>query len=78
MWTDRGWTRGQLPHPVVDLTLQLLDGLAAEIEVAEAGIARAIVDDARVRRLLAIPGIGLQTAVGLVAVIGDVRRFPRP
>jgi transposase len=62
----------------VDLTLRLLDGLAAEIEVAETGIARAVVDDARVRRLLSIPGIGPQTAVGLVAVIGDIGRFGRP
>ena len=63
---------------LVDLTLRLLDGLAAEIEVAEGGIARAVADDRRVRRLLSIPGIGLQTAVGLVALIGDVSRFARP
>jgi transposase len=37
-----------------------------------------VVDDARVRHLLSIPGFGLQTAVGLVALIGDVGRFPRP
>lgn len=56
----------------------MLDGLAAEIVLAEAGIARAVVDDGRVRRLLTIPGIGLQTAVGLVALIGDIVRFRRP
>ena len=32
----------------------------------------------RVRRLLTIPGIGPHTAAGLVALIGDVRRFSRP
>ena len=63
---------------LVDLTLRLLDGLAAEIEVAEAGIARAVVDDARVRHLLTIPGVGLQTAVGLVALVGNIGRFARP
>src|SRR6266511_1468079 len=50
---------------LVDLTLRLLDGLAAEVELADGGIARAVVDDARVRHLLTIPGVGLQTAVGL-------------
>jgi transposase len=63
---------------LVDLTLRLLDGLTAEIGLAEAGLARAVVDDRRVRRLLSIPGIGLQTATGLVALIGDVGRFRRP
>jgi transposase IS116/IS110/IS902 family protein len=87
-WSDTFGTSGrarpatvELPddeRELVDLTLRLLDGLAAEIEVAEAGIARTVVDDARVRRLLSIPGIGLQTAVGLVAVVGDVGRFARP
>ena len=78
----RAWlTTVQLPideRELVDLTLRLLDGLAAEIEVAERGIARAVVDDARVRHLLTIPGVGFQTAVGLVALISDVGRFARP
>lgn len=87
-WSDtfgtsgRDWlTTVELPadeREIVDLTLRLLDGLTAEITIAEAGIARAVVDDRRVRRLLSIPGIGLQTAVGLIAVIGDVGRFGRP
>ena len=87
-WSDpfgrsgRAWlAEVELPadeRELVDLTLRLLDGLVAEIELAEAGIARAVVDDGRVRRLLSIPGVGLQTAVGLIALIGDVGRFPRP
>lgn len=63
---------------LVDTTLRLLDGLEVEVHHAEAGIARVVTDDARVRHLLTIPGVGLQTAVGLVAVIGDVHRFARP
>jgi len=62
----------------VDATLRLLDGLAVEVGQAEVGIARVVVDDARVRRLLTIPGIGPHTAAGLVALIGDVHRFGRP
>ncbi len=87
-WSDpfgrngRSWlTTVELPvdeHELVGLTLRLLDGLEAEIGLAEAGIARTVVDDRRVRRLLSIPGIGLQTATGLVALVGDVGRFRRP
>ncbi len=87
-WSDpfgrngRSWlTTVELPvdeHELVDRTLRLLDGLEAEISLAEAGIAGTVVDDRRVRRLLSIPGVGLQTATGLVALIGDIGRFHRP
>lgn len=40
-----------------------------------ASLARTVVDDGRVRRLLTIPGVGLQSAAALVAVIGDVGRY---
>jgi transposase len=63
---------------LVDQSLRLLDGLGTEIRTAETAIARAVVEDVRVRRLLTIPGIGIQSAVALVALIGDVGRFPRP
>ena len=87
-WSDpfgrrgRAWL-GSLELPVderelVGLTLRLHDALAAEISHAEAGIARSVAEDRRVWRLLSIPGVGLQTAVGLVALIGDVGRFSRP
>jgi transposase len=87
-WSDpfgvggRRWlARVELPddeRELVDLTLRLLDGLEAEIRAAEASLARQVVGDGRVRRLLTIPGIGLGTAVGLVALVGDIGRFPRP
>lgn len=63
---------------LVELTVRLLDGLAIEISHAERALARAVVDDRRVGHLLTIPGVGVQTAVALVAVVGDVQRFPRP
>jgi transposase len=63
---------------LVELTLRLHDALEREVEQAEAAIARVVVEDVRVRHLLSIPGVGLQTAVALVAVIGDVSRFSRP
>lgn len=87
-WSDpfgkhgRAWlAEVELPadeRELVDLALRLLDGLAIELAAAEAGIARAVLDDARVRHLLTIPGVGLQTAVALVALIGDIDRFARP
>jgi transposase len=58
--------------------LRLHDVLEGEIERAERAIARSVVDDRAVRHLLTIPGVGLTTAAALVAVIGDVSRFPRP
>jgi transposase len=62
----------------LDAALRLHDALEAEVAGAERVIAEAVVDDARVRHLLSVPGIGLAVAASLVAVIGDVARFPRP
>ena len=38
-------------------------------------IAQAAIDDPAVKRLLTITGVNLIVAAGLVAAIGDVRRF---
>ena len=62
----------------LDSTLRLEALLRAEVEAADRAIAEVVVDDPRVHQLLTIPGIGLVTAAGLLAVIGDIRRFPRP
>lgn len=58
--------------------LRLLAALQAEIEVVERPPADTALEDARVRNLMTIPGVGLITAPAIVAVIGDVGRFPRP
>lgn len=62
----------------LDTSLRLDRALGVEIELAERAIAVALVDDRRIGRLLTIPGIGLVTGAGILAVIGDIRRFPRP
>jgi transposase len=62
----------------LDSALRLEDLLTGEIERAAQAIAALVVDDPRVRRLLTMPGIGLATAAGILAVIGDVSRFSRP
>ena len=61
----------------VQSALRLLAALEAEIEAVERPLAETALGDPRVRHLMAIPGVGPVTALAIVAVIGDVRRFPR-
>lgn len=60
----------------VDGCLRQLDFLAGELAQIDAVIAQQVLGDGDVRRLMTIPGIDVVTATTLVAVIGDVRRFP--
>jgi transposase len=62
----------------VDRTLRLLEGLDAEIRLPRRASPAGWSRMGRVRHLLSIPGVGIQTAVGLVALIGHVHRFARP
>ena len=80
----RGWTwLSSLELPLeerltLDAALRLNAVLCEQVEAAERAIATVVVDDARVRRLLTIPGIGLVTAASILAVVGDIDRFDRP
>jgi hypothetical protein len=56
--------------------LRQLDFLGGELAQIDRVIAEQVVGDADVQRLLTIPGIDAVTASTLVAVIGDIRRFP--
>jgi transposase len=60
----------------VDGCLRQLDFLGDELAQIDAVIAQQVLGDGDVRRLMTIPGIDVVTATTLVAVIGDVRRFP--
>jgi transposase len=62
----------------VDSDLRLHDALDREIELVERGLAAQALADPRVRRLMTIPGVGAITALALIAVIGEVTRFPGP
>lgn len=62
----------------LDAAIRLDAVLTEQVDLAERAIASAIVDDPRIRRLLTIPGIGLVTAAGILAVVGDISRFDRP
>jgi transposase len=70
-----------LPAPEreqVDSNLRLHEMLDVEIELVERLLAEHALAREDVRRLMTIPGVGAITALALVAVIGDVTRFPSP
>lgn len=64
-------TRGR-----VDACLRLIAGINDEVEIAEGEMHEMFADDARVRQLLPIPGIGFLTAAMIVAEVWDITRFP--
>lgn len=70
-----------VPLPVkersqVESALRLLHTVEAEIRLVDGSLAQAALKDERVLRVMTIPGIGLTTAMSIVAVIGDICRFP--
>ena len=62
----------------IDRHLRELDRLGEDLAVLDREIAQAAIDDPAVKRLLTITGVNLIVAAGLVAAIGDVRRFSDP
>jgi transposase len=60
----------------VDAGLRQLDFLGAELAEIDRLVAVEAQGDEDVRRLLTVPGVDVTTAVTLIAVIGDARRFP--
>ena len=78
----RAWLgRQDLPEDerqAIDRHLRELDRLGEDLAGLDREIAQAAVDDPAVKRLLTITGVNLIVAAGLVAAIGDVRRFADP
>jgi transposase len=78
----RAWlARQALPddeRAAIERHLRELDRLGEDLAVLDRDIGEATVDDPAVRRLLTIPGVNVTVAAGLVAAIGDVRRFASP
>jgi transposase len=62
----------------VDSNLRLHDALDVEVQLVERQLAEQALARDDVRHLMTIPGVGAITALALVAVIGDVTRFPSP
>lgn len=78
----RLWLDGQpLPddeRAAIARHLRELDRLGEDLGVLDIDVAQAAIDDPAVKRLLTITGVNLIVAAGLVAAIGDVRRFADP
>ena len=78
----RGWLAAQdLPdeeRETVDGCLRQVDFLDAEVEAIDRQLARFAVGSEEVRRVMTIPGVGVGTAVTLIAAIGEVSRFHSP
>jgi transposase len=62
----------------IDRHLRELDRLSEDLGILDREIAQTAINDPAVKRLLTITGVNLIVAAGLVAAIGDVRRFSEP
>ena len=62
----------------VERHLREYDRLTDDLRVVERELARDALADPNVKRLMTIPGIDMVVAVGLMAAIGPVERFPGP
>jgi transposase len=78
----RKWLVAQTYSPSERLMLEndlaLLDELDRRLDVVEAELRATAARDQSVRLLMTIPGVGVTVAVGLLAAIGDIRRFSEP
>lgn len=62
----------------VEASLRAIDFLDVEVARLDAVLAAAVLASPEMRRLMTLPGVSGTTAATLVAVIGDVHRFPAP
>src|SRR5262249_33891215 len=62
----------------IDRHLRELDRLGEDLVIPDREIAQTAIDAPAVKRLLTITGVNLIVAAGLVAAIGNIRRFPDP
>lgn len=62
----------------VAAALRVHEAIEAEIALFERRLAQVALADARVERLMTVPGIGPTTALSILAVVGEVARFRRP
>ena len=59
----------------IESALRLHDALQGEVDRLDRELARCALERDEVRRLLTIPGMGVVTALSLISVIGDAKRF---
>ena len=75
------WWLAELELPIderqtADACLRQLDFLGEELALVDRAIAEQALAEPEIRRLMTIPGVDVTTAATLIAVIGDVGRFP--
>jgi transposase len=78
----RAWLGDQeLPadeRETVQASLRHVEFLDGELRLVDRTIAEQVLPWPEVRRIMTIPGIGPTAAAGVMAAIGDIRRFPTP
>ena len=78
----RVWlSRQPLPddeRAAIERHIRELDRLGEDLDLLDREIAESVLDDAAIKRLMTITGVNLTVAVGLMAAIGDIARFPSP
>ena len=78
----RAWLAAQsLPddeRAAIDRHVRELDRLAEDLALLDREIAQDAVEDPAVNRLMTITGVNLTVAAGIMAAIGDIRRFNSP
>lgn len=62
----------------IERHIRELDRLAEDLLQLDRDIGETVLENAEVRRLLTITGINVTVAAGLIAAIGDIRRFTSP
>ena len=60
----------------VEQRLRELDRLGEDLAVIDRALGEAVLADAQLKRLLTITGVNATVAIGLLAAIGDIGRFP--
>ncbi len=78
----RRWMRSlELPPTerfLLHNSLDLLEAIDERIAAADAELLAAARVEEQARLLMTIPGVGVHVALGLLAAIGDIHRFPSP
>jgi transposase len=78
----RRWMRSiELPPAerfLVDNALDLLEAIEMRLEAADQELLKRAAIEEQAHLLMTIPGVGVTVALGLLAAIGDISRFPSP
>jgi transposase len=63
---------------LVHNALDLLETIEARIDASDQELLKTAAIEEQAQLLMTIPGVGVTVAMGLLAAIGDIRRFPSP